>query len=112
MALVCLLLLISASFATPPVSISLSYDLAKGSLYVEAVHPSYDLDKSFVRLMRVYVNGQKVSTLNYFRQDDYNEFTDDVRLTAQVGDVIKVELFCSLGGDMSKELTVTKPEKE
>ena len=31
-------------------------------------------------------------------------------LTAQVGDVIKVDLFCSLGGEMAKELTVTKPD--
>jgi len=98
-----------ASFSTPPVSISLSYDLEKGSLHVEAVHPSFNLDKSYVRLMNVYVNEAQVSTLNYFRQKDYNEFTDDVPLTAHVGDVIKVELFCSLGGDMSKELTVTKP---
>ena len=62
-------------------------------------------------MMDVYVNGQKVSTLNYFKQNDYNEFTDDVPLTAQVGDVIKVELFCALGGDMSKELTVAKAEE-
>ena len=101
---------VSASFATPPVSISLTYDLAQGSLHVEAIHPSFDLEKSYVRLMNVYVNGAQVSTLNYYRQNDYNKFTDDVPVTAQVGDVIKVELFCSLGGDMSKELTVTKPK--
>ena len=104
-----LLVLPAVSFATPPTSISLSYDLAKGSLHVEAVHPSFNLDKSYVRLMNVYVNGQQVSTLNYFRQSDYNKFSDDVSLTAQAGDVIKVELFCSLGGDMSQELTVAKP---
>lgn len=99
---------IPVSFATPPVSISLAYDLAKGSLHVEAIHPSFDLEKSYVRLMNVYVNGQEVSTLNYFKQNDYNEFTDDVPLTAQVGDVIKVDLFCSLGGEMAKELTVAQ----
>ncbi|MBF0570242.1 MAG: hypothetical protein HQL12_00060 [Candidatus Omnitrophica bacterium] len=99
---------ISPGFATPPVSINLSYDLDRGSLHVEAVHPSFDLNKSYVRLMNVYVNKTQVSTLNYFRQSDYNQFSDDVPLTAQAGDVIKVELFCSLGGEMSKELTVTK----
>ena len=101
---------IGTCFATPPTSIDLTYDLGKGSLHVEAVHPSFNLEKSYVRLMNVYVNGQQVSTKNYFRQDDYNKFTDDISVTAQTGDVIKVELFCSLGGDMSKELTVTKPE--
>jgi len=97
-----------AVFATPPVSISLSYDLEKGSLHVEAVHPSFNLEKSYVRLMNVYVNGQEVSALNYFKQNDPDEFSDDVPLTAQVGDVIKVDLFCSLGGEMAKELTVKK----
>ena len=95
-------------FATPPTSISLSYDQDKGNLHVEAVHPSFDLEKSYVRLMNVYVNGTQVQTLDYFKQGDYNKFTDDVPVTAQVGDVIKVDLFCSLGGEMAKELTVTK----
>jgi hypothetical protein len=100
---------VSAGFATPPVSINLSYNLAKGILHVEAVHPSFDLEKSYVRLMLVSVNDNQVSSVNYFKQNDYNEFSDDVPLTAQVGDVIKVDLFCSLGGEMAKELTVTKP---
>ena len=99
----------ASSFATPPTSIDLTYDLDKGSLHVEAVHPSFNLDKSYVRLMNVYVNGQQSSILNYYKQIDYNKFTDDVPVSAKVGDVIKVELFCSLGGDMSKELTVVKP---
>ena len=105
-----LLLVMPVSFANPPVSIALSYDLDKGSLHVEAVHPSFNLEKSYVRLMNVYVNDVQVQTLNYYKQNSYNEFTDDVPLKAQVGDVIKVDLFCELGGEMSKELTVTKPE--
>jgi len=110
MAILCCLFVLSVplSFATPPTSITLTYDPTQGSLHVEAVHPSFNLEKSYVRLMNVYVNGQQVSTKDYFKQDDYNEFTDDVLVTAQAGDVIKVELFCSLGGDMSKEITVGK----
>jgi len=48
--------------------------------------------------------------MDYFKQNDYNEFTDDVSVTAQKGDVIKVDLFCSLGGEMAQELTVGKPQ--
>ena len=29
----------------------------KGNLHVEAIHPSFNLEKSYVRLMNVYVNG-------------------------------------------------------
>ena len=50
---------ISVSFATPPTSITLTYDIAKGSLHVVAAHESFDLDKSYVRLMNVYVNGSR-----------------------------------------------------
>ncbi len=50
----------------------------------------------------------QVSTLNYFRQNDYNEFTDDVPVTAQAGDVIKVDLFCTLGGEMVKRFDGSK----
>lgn len=103
---------VRASFATPPVSIDLSYDQSKGVLHVEAVHPSFNLEKSYVRLMNVYLNGQQVTTVNYYKQNDYNKFSDDVSMSAQIGDVIKVELFCSLGGDMSKELTVNKPQPQ
>ena len=96
------------SFATPPVSISLSYDQVKGTLHVQAEHPSFNLEKSYVRLMNVYVNGTQVSTLNYFKQNDYNEFTDDVPLSARVGDTVKVDLFCTLGGEMAQDLIITK----
>jgi len=41
------------------------------------------LEKSYVRLMNVYLNGQQVSTMNYFKQNDNNEFTDDVPVTAK-----------------------------
>jgi hypothetical protein len=101
---------VSISFSTPPTSITLSYDASKGILHVEAIHPSFNLEKSYVRLMNVYVNGNQVSTMNYSRQDDPNKFTDDVPVSAQEGDVIKVDLFCSLGGELAQELTVTKPE--
>jgi hypothetical protein len=106
------LIMTTATFATPPVSIALSYDRAKGTLHVEAIHPSFNLEKSYIRLMEVYVNGQEVLTQNYYRQDAYDKFTDDVPLTVQAGDVIKVDLFASLGGEMAKELMVLKPEKE
>jgi len=74
---------------------------------VEAIHPSFDLQKSYVRLMIVYLNDAQVTTLNYYRQNDYNKFIEDVPVNAQIGDIIKVDLFCQLGGEMSQELTVT-----
>jgi hypothetical protein len=107
----CLFLLpVTLSFATPPVSINLAYDLSSGNLHVEAVHPTSNLDKSYVRLMNIYVNGGQVSSVNYARQNDYDKFSDDAPVVAQVGDVIKVELFCAEGGSLAQAMTVKKPE--
>ena len=105
-----LLLFIPLSFATPPTSIALSYDQTKEALYVEAAHSSFNLEKSFVRLIVVYVNDSEVSRKNYFRQDDYEKFSDEIDVSAEAGDVIKVDVFCSLGGEMSKELMVKKDD--
>ncbi len=99
--------IVPSSFATPPVSIDLSYDIESSSLHVEAIHPSFDLNKSYIRLMKVYVNGQEIEMFNYFRQEDYQKFTDDVSLVAKEGDIIKVELFATLGGTLAQEITVT-----
>jgi len=96
----------SLSLATPPTSIDLSYDLSKGTLHVEAVHPTQNLDKNFVRLMQIFVNGQQVSALNYTRQEQYDKFTDEVPVTAKAGDVIKVDLFCASGGELVQEMKV------
>ena len=116
--LVCLFLFpIAVSFATttplPPrmstvTSITLTYDLDKASLHVEAVHPSSNWEIDYVRMMTVSLNGQIVSTSNYYHQTSAAGFSEDVSLPAQVGDVITVELFCTGGSSSSQDLTVTK----
>ncbi|MDE2028807.1 MAG: hypothetical protein KGK03_05690 [Candidatus Omnitrophica bacterium] len=97
----------SIAWAHAPTDISLSYDMGHKNLHVEAHHQSFNLQKMYIRLMNVYVNGKLISTSNFFRQDAYDKFSDDVALPAKVGDVIKVELFCALGGVNAKELKVT-----
>ena len=107
----------TVSFATTPLpqrmsnvtSITLTYDLDKSSLHVEAVHPSNNWEIDYVRMMTVSLNSQVVSTLNYYHQTSAAGFSEDVAVNAQVGDVITVQLFCTGGSSMSKDLTVTKP---
>ena len=60
-------------------------------------------------MMKVSLNGQEVSTLNYYHQNTPGGFSEDVSLNAQAGDVITVALFCTQGSSMSQDLTVTKP---
>ena len=94
---------------SPVTSITLTYDLDKAFLHVEAVHPSSNWEIDYVRMMTVSLNGQMVSTLNYYHQTTAKGFSDDVALNAQPGDVITVGLFCTGGSSSSQDLTVTKP---
>jgi hypothetical protein len=111
---VCILPIAVSLAAVPPVSnrmsvvtsMSLTYDLVKHSVHVQATHPSDNWAIDYVRMLTVSLNGQEVSTLNYDHQTSV-EFSEDVPVTAQVGDVIKVELFCTGGSSTSRELTVT-----
>ena len=114
--LVCLFILpVAVGWATSPpprmspaTSITLTYDLDKTTLHVEAVHPSNNWEIDYVRMMTVSLNGQIVSTLNYYHQTSAAGFSEDVQLPAKVGDVITVELFCTGGSSSSQDLTVTK----
>ena len=57
----------------PIQSITLNYDLDKAILHVEAVHPSDNWERDYVRMMTVSLNGQMVSTLNYYHQTKSSE---------------------------------------
>jgi hypothetical protein len=106
---------ITAGFATPEppprmstiTSITLTYDLKSASLHVEAVHPSNNWEIDYIRMMTVAVNGQIISTQNYYHQTTAEGFTEDVPVSANVGDVITVDLYCTGGSSMSQDLTVT-----
>ena len=90
----------------PIQSVSLSYDLKTSVLHVDAVHPSDNWERDYVRMMTVSLNGQLVSTLNYYHQTKPSGFSDDVSLNAKPGDVITVHVFCTQGNSISQDLTV------
>ncbi len=104
-----LALTVSPVWATPPREIKLSYDKEGQILHVEAQHPSDRLERHYLRRLVVTQNGKEVQVLNYPRQVLAWGFSNDVVLAAQENDVIKVELFCSQGGNGSGEI-ILPPE--
>ena len=89
----------------PIQNISLTYGLKTQSLHVAAHHPSVNPSSQYVRMMTVSVNGQQASTQNYDHQNG-QDFSDDVSLKANPGDVITVTLYCTGGMSKSQDLTV------
>jgi hypothetical protein len=110
---------VSTSFATPPPpkenmfpiqSVTLTYDSAKGLLHVEAAHPSQNWEIDYVRMMTVSLNGQEVSNENYDHQTEAGGFSENVPVTAKVGDVITVVVYSTQGNSISQDLTVAQSE--
>ena len=54
--------------------ITLTYDLNKSNLHVEAKHHSNNWEIDYIRMMTISVNGQEVSTTNYSHQTNVKDF--------------------------------------
>lgn len=102
----------SASYATPPQDVKLSYDTSAKKLSVTITHASKDINHHYIRKYVITKNQDKPILLFRHRQDSPLEFTESVDLDAKPGDAIKVKVYCSDGGNAERELVVPKPEKK
>ncbi len=98
--------------ATPAMNVKISYDQDNKTLRVQAVHPSYRLEKNFIRRLEIYRNGTKEQTLLFSRQKSPAGLAEDIGFAAEPGDRIRVELYCNQGGASSAEHEVEPAEKE
>ncbi len=91
----------------PVSNITLSYDTKTSMLHVQAAHPSQNWEIDYVNTMTVSVNGNVITSHNYLHQSGSgSQFSDDVSVKAQAGDVISVELDTSHGMSATEQMTV------
>ncbi len=100
------------AWATPPQSVTLTYDLDKQLLHVSAAHPTDKLDKHFLRRIVVYKNDAQVDTVNLPFQRSPAGVEQDIPVTAVGGDKLSVEISCSKGGVGKGEVNVPIPPKD
>ncbi len=96
----------------PIQSITLSYDLTRNLLHVDAVHHADNWENDYVRLMTVAVNGQILASYDYYHQTSAAGFSDSVEVKAVPGDVITVVLYLTGGMSKSQDLTVPSPDAQ
>ena len=106
---VVMVIFLPLAYATPPTQIDLTYDLDKGNLHIEAKHPTDNLNKHYLRRLVVYKNDIQEQEFSYIRQTLPSKLVEDVAITAKIGDVLAVELFCKDGGSKKELLTVLAP---
>ena len=100
------------AWATPPISVTITYDLNRQVLHIDAPHPSDKLDKHYLRKVQIYLNGKEAATVFYPRQKLPSGLAEDISFAAEAGDNISVELTCSQGGIGKASLDISKPPEE
>jgi hypothetical protein len=104
------ILLLQPAFAHSPTDMQLSYDPVAHQLAVTITHQVPDPAAHYVREVAVRVNGQAAVTRQYTGQPSSSSFTYTYPLRAGTGDTIEVYAPCSLGGSITRSITVSGNE--
>ncbi len=107
LAVLLVLALCPRAFAHPPSSMEVTYDPYTKTVRASIVHQVGDPQSHSIGKVVVVVSGREAIRQQCRRQDDARGLTVAYRLPdAQPGDVITVEAYCTLGGEMKKDVTV------
>jgi desulfoferrodoxin (superoxide reductase-like protein) len=93
-------------WAHPPSSIDLKFDKGNGNLQIVVNHIAGSSNEHYIRLIKVYVNGQEVDKKQFSHQTSRTQLIYDVKISAKEKDEILVEANCSKGGTGEATLTV------
>mgnify|MGYP001365177435 CR=1 FL=1 len=97
----------AAAEAHRPAAIVLAYEAGAGQLTVTVTHRVSNPDRHYVESIRIWKNGVPSGEFAYKSQPDKDGFTYTYDISANEGDVLRVEGTCSVYGKRSAELTVT-----
>ncbi len=90
--------------ADPPKKILLNFNAETQKLKIEAIHPVKDVQKHFIDLIVIYVNGKEVKTIKPLAQSDLKGETIELEVPQIVkGCEITVKAQCNEFG--SKKVT-------
>ena len=92
--------------ATPPSSLTITYDYQTRMLHVSVSHQSDKLEKNFIRRIVVYRNGEEDESFYFPRQKVVSGLEEDIPYEAEPGDKIEAEVFCNQGGTAKAETEV------
>ena len=95
--------------AHPPGEVTLSYDWTYQRLSVIITHITPAPNYHYINRTDIYVNDLLFLTQNYTSQPELQTFTYDYNVPAEDGDVITVDVTCSISGTTRETITVKEP---
>jgi hypothetical protein len=95
--------------AHPPSKMVLEYDTDTQTLSVSITHSVSDPANHYVKKLEIEKNGYPYLTENYTSQPTTSSVTYTYTVTTDDGDVLEVTAYCSLLGDITEQITVSKP---
>jgi len=102
----------SNSFAHAPAGVDLSYDLENQVLKVTVKHVTQAVRKHYIRKIEVIKNDEKPIDLYLYWQKDNAVITEEIKVKAEVGDILNVSASCKQGGSTTASLTVEEIVEE
>jgi len=101
-------LIIISNYATahPASNVDLKYDFDNQKLNITIFHNNDNVDTHYIKKVEVYKNGITIIEEDYTSQPSSNTFTLSFDVSADEGDVLKVQTECSISGKTEDSLTV------
>jgi hypothetical protein len=98
---------ISTAYAHPPSDIKITFNNGTKMLQAVIMHDVSNPLSHYIKKAKVALNGNKIIEQNISRQDN-NDSQTVIYLIPGIkdGDVLSVEGYCSISGQLTKEITV------
>jgi hypothetical protein len=90
--------------------VDINYNFNEQRLTVAISHNTDNTDTHYIEKVEVYKNGVNIIDEDYTSQTTSNTFTLYFNISANDGDILKVETECSIGGKTEDSLTVKSTE--
>ena len=99
----------SLAYAHPPSDIKITFDAKTKMLHAVILHNVKDALKHYINKVDVALNGKKIIEHNISKQDNNESQAVDYLIPdAKDGDVLSVDGFCSIVGNLKKDIIVIK----
>ncbi len=99
--------LASSVWAHPPSDIIITYDSNTKMLHAVIMHSVSNVENHYIKKVDVGLNGKEIISQEISRQDNSENQTVDYLIPdAKSGDKLSVEAYCSISGDLQKEIEV------
>lgn len=101
--------LTTVACAHPPSDVLMKFDQKSKLLTITTPHTVMNAQRHFIDEIDVKVNGKTVVTQSFSSQKDAKEqAVRYILIDAKPGDTITVRAVCNMGGELSKDLVMSK----